>query len=427
MKRFKGYSSNIPLAISSLFLYNTIEKNPGYNSNIEEDSETIMGKKTITGILLTAIAGFSSIAVGCGGETVKKDEPRETKTCVATLEQTRSVDPLNLPETEVIFENMVKLPNGDVYLLDGRNVKIVKIDATGKQTASFLKKGEGPGEFGTYPKLQLLDGHLWVIGRKKVGKFTLDGVLVKEVQLKKFYGSLQMIDDSRFIATRDEYAAGPNTSNQFVKYVGLFNLESEVLEHRFTEAPGLGRLFVDTGSKMRMAFIPGPQVLTDFVIHFDRNNQELLISKTDDYLIQSMSLSGEQKRRMSLPHTPIPLIEEGKQEVVDRFSGIPEHIKQAVIKALPQTLPALMDFEILENGNILVKRIAAVDKTELDMLDNTGAFICQLQLPLNPNTIQYKIKNNTLLTIEEQEDRNIYYEYKITGIPQTLLTNKNAD
>jgi hypothetical protein len=386
-----------------------------------------MGKKTISGILLTAIATFVFITAGCGGEVAKEVESAGMDTCIATLEKIRSIDPQDLPDNEMIFDDMVKMPSGDVYLLDGRNVKIIKVDPSGRQITSFLKKGEGPGEFNSYPKLQILDGHLWVIGRKKIGQFTLDGALAKEVQLKNFYGSIQIVDDSRFIATRDEYSAESHRSNQFVKYVGLFNLHSEELEHRFTEAPNLGRLFVDTGNKTRMAVIPGPQVLADFIIKFVHKNQEILISKTDNYQIQAISLSGRRQRLMSRPHTPIPLTEEGKRDVVDRFSGIPEHIKQAIIKALPQTLPALHDIHMLGNGNILVKRVSGVTKTELDILDKTGALICQLQLPLKPNTTQYKIQNGTVLTIEEQEDRNIYYEYKITGVPQTLLTNGDAN
>jgi len=363
-----------------------------------------------------------AVAGGCGRDSRQKGAENIVRKHAVRLEKIRTVDPRNLAENDMIFDEFARESGGGLFLLDGKNVRIVKIDAAGKQVAAFLKKGEGPGEFGPYPKMQLLDGRLWVIGRKKIGRFTLAGKLEEEYPLKLFYGSIRLVDDTHFLATHIDYGDNTKKASQFTKYVGLFSLPSETLEYKYREAPNLGRMLVDLGNKRMMSVIPGPEIMADFVFAFDGQNREILLSKTDDYRIQILALDGTPGSLISIPHTPQPLTAEGKKAVADKFGNISDDIKQIIQKELPDTLPALQEIQWLDNGHILVKRVSGLYTSEMDILDKTGKYLFTLELPLKPGTTRYTIDHGLLLAIEEEDDRNIYAEYKITGLPTHFQT-----
>jgi hypothetical protein len=69
--------------------------------------------------------------------------------------------------SELFFYDHVNDQDGNIYLLDGKSVKIHKFSASGNYIKTFLNKGEGPGEFSIYPRVQVSGSNVFIIGNNK--------------------------------------------------------------------------------------------------------------------------------------------------------------------------------------------------------------------------------------------------------------------
>ena len=131
---------------------------------------------------------------------------------------------------DVFFDNYERDQSGNVYLIDRSSVHIYKFDSRGKYLKTFLQEGEGPGEVDQFPHVQIESDFIWVIGRKKVAKFTCNGVFVDEFKFKDFYLPITFLHAGQFIANYEcddkDDKTGRAGLSFFLRYIDNIGLNS---------------------------------------------------------------------------------------------------------------------------------------------------------------------------------------------------------
>ncbi len=322
----------------------------------------------------------------------------------------------NEKSLEEIFFNDYELDaDGNIFLLDGNSVKIHKFEKNGKYIKSFLKKGEGPGEFAQYPIAQIAGKHLIIVGRrdKKIGRFGLDGNFQKEWRFKNFYYDLKMIDVDRYIANRDIYSEEKETD--FTRCLCLYNIEEQKLLE-FHQEKNAGRFFVKNG-KSSIAVIPGPQVMPDIIHTFDPVSKRLYFAFNKDYKVFVKNLDGTTAAVICRENENAPLSRENKLDVISVFGRINETMQKTIIAGLPSKLCAIESIEILANGNILIRHIAGYNKKVFDIFSKEGRYLYAVKLPDNFNLEMIRFYNGTICGIENKDDTVAFHRFKIDSLP----------
>jgi hypothetical protein len=249
------------------------------------------------------------------------------------LERSFSIDPKNLgsKEKDVIFNAFVIDNNRNIFLLDGRNVKIYKFNRKKNLEKIFLNKGEGPGEFDHYPKIQVLNNNLYITKNRKICKFSLDGELLEEFKLKHFYRIKEMVDENRFIAIREEFGLGK--SEDFNVYISFINLRNEKILFNAMKSENIGRFFIPNG-KRRISVIPNPGVISDFTFSLNRGSGLIYFSRTDQYKIWVKDWANHLKMIISRKHKNTNFTEADYDAIVASFGRWPKNLLKEVRNSL---------------------------------------------------------------------------------------------
>lgn len=335
------------------------------------------------------------------------------------LEKIFSIDPnsLKAKEKDVIFNAFVIDNNRNIFLLDGRNVKIYKFNRKGNLEKVFLNKGEGPGEFKIYPKFQILNNNLYIIKNRKICKFSLDGELLEEFKLKHFYRIKEMVDENRFIAIREEFGLGK--SEDFNVYISFINLRNEKTLFNAMKSENIGRFFIPNG-KRRISVIPNPGVISDFTFSLNRHTGLIYFSRTDQYKIWVKDWANHLKMIISRKHKNTNFTEVDYDEIVASFGTWPKNLLKEVRNSLPRTAPAIRELRVLPSGFLMAFVIKGFQNVEYDIFDSEGKYLYQVNIDNLKSAVCFKFFNGFIGVIEEKEDRNIYTEYKINSLKEVF-------
>lgn len=376
----------------------------------------LMGIVCMTVVMVMSV-GYWRCGTGDSGSAAETGRI-SGEICRIDLQRTRTISAERYALQKALFTDFERRDDGTVYLLDGKNVTLYMFDSAGNLQKEFLSLGSGPGEFQPHPKLQILNHHLWVLGLRKIGKFTLDGELVEEFKLSKYYRSIRMIDDYHFVAALEALMPKGSGSHTFNKLVGLTDLRNERLVRTYIEAPDVGKLLLNLPNKRYMSVFPGPRILPDLLYAVNIKTRTIYYSHSSSYTIHTQSLDQEQATTVSFQYKPLPLAPEDKQYIAGTFRKVADPIKKQIIASLPDTLPAIHELRVLESGHLIVRRVTGVRDTVCDILDSQGRFCCSLQF--NPLIDPYKLKfyGAAIAVIEETDDGNLYGEYRIENFDQ---------
>ncbi len=335
------------------------------------------------------------------------------------LERSFSIDPKDLgsKEKDVIFNSFVIDNNRNIFLLDGRNVKIYKFNRKKNLEKNFLNKGEGPGEFDRYPKIQILNNNLYITKNRKICKFSLDGELLEEFKLKHFYRIKEMVDENRFIAIREEFGLGK--SEDFNVYISFINLRNEKTLFNAMKSENIGRFFIPNG-KRRISVIPNPGVISDFTFSLNRHTELIYFSRTDQYKIWVKDWANHLKMIISRKHKNTNFTEADYDAIVASFGTWPENLLKEVRNSLPRTSPAIRELRVLPSGFLLAFVIKGFRNVEYDIFDSEGKYLYQVNIDNLKSAVCFKFFNSFIGVIEEKEDRNIYTEYKINSLKEVF-------
>jgi hypothetical protein len=350
-------------------------------------------------------------------------EPIEGKISLEVSEVLR-IDPTEIePENPPLFETAVKDDLGNLYLADNQNVRVYKFDSGGKPIAQFLRKGQGPGEFPMFGDLQVADDHLWVIGTwpLKIAKFTLDGQFINEWMFRKFrnfYLRTRVIDEDKFLTV--SYRDGGENPEDRTRVSTLMNSSEELLT-QYYEDENAGIFRIRTGQQEGPAIAStNPLIAADIHHAYDRNSGTVYVCNNREYEIQAKNPDGTTRMVIHKTQEKMALDDQAKDNILQLIAPrIPPEARQSAKEQLPPTLNAIWGMAVIPSGNLAVRRITGLESVEIDVFDKEGRLLLTI-LPSTdiPNLRNVSIFKGTIGIIFEEEEKNIYVEYRVKNLEE---------
>jgi hypothetical protein len=284
--------------------------------------------------------------------------------------------------------------DGNFYVSDSDNNRILKYDAKGKYLLTIGRKGQGPGEFQSLsvPRFDK-DNNLYLTDsiNNRISFFDKNGKYLKQIQMQERYFGSYINSKGLIVATKMNLSQEANIQKQTLIY-GLFddkfNLTAELYRDEIEMAMPTGTdesSLADFVAKAVSARAFRPQVR--FIL---ANNDFIYLGYPEKYEINVYSPQGKIAKKISREYEPIAVSEKDK-ESFSKFVGeslirsSPVFTENMVKKAFqkikfPKYKPAYQSFTLMENGWLAV----IVDSLEgeytlFDIFDQDGKYIANFK------------------------------------------------
>ena len=293
---------------------------------------------------------------------------------------------------EYMFSNIIfdVDQEGNIYVLDTRELNIKIFDKKGKFLRIFGKGGQGPGEFSSARFIQITPQREIMIHdlyARRLIFFSLKGKYLRQLRLTNFLVFLMPRIDSKGniignAINRDEKGIKIN----FIKFDLLKNIHVvlDKIEIPFSKYKGIFRPIFYWEIKEK-----------DKVIYGSPNKYELKILNSDGTLI----------KKIIKKYEPIKITEEDKNEIIKEVFGKNKVPANEKIN-FPKYFPVFWSISSDEEGRIFVGTYEKVKDKKgyyyFDVFEREGRYIARI--PLKINSKQWFLwKNKRLYVVEETE------------------------
>jgi len=282
---------------------------------------------------------------------------------------------------------------GNFYVNDFSNTKIVKYTSNGEFILSFGRKGQGPGEFQNMSVARFdKDGFLYVTDstNRRISFFNKDGEFIRQIPLSERFIDLFINSKGFYVAKKWGMTQEEKAMKQ-ISIFGFFDSELEIIEEIYTdevETPPLSG--GDEASIVQylansfsiLAFKPEGWLVLD-------ENDLTYFGCPEDYEINIYSHLGKLLRIIKRDYEPIRFNKNDKDfyikymgETLSSTGNIPQGtFKKALEKIkFPQYKHAFQKFFLMENGWLFVIVDSIPNEYALiDIFDQEGKYIAQFE------------------------------------------------
>lgn len=366
----------------------------------------------------------------CGGrKTVKGIERKTIKGVMHIFNPARPLKGTLSLQVEEIFrfnpsrinkkfkvEDFTRDSQKNIYLLDRKSFRIYKINRKGKVVATFLNKGEGPGEFKYLPRIYFRNGYIWATSMNKAVKYDTEGNIIKEATFTQFYWFILPAESDKFLGDYPERNKNGFKGDRLV----LFGWNEKPIV-TLLESKYIGMLFFNLENVNR-AFVASTPVLPRPLYQYDPVSHMVYITESKDYIIYVKSLDGDTKIVIHRNFSSIPFSEKKKNLFLKDMGEAPEKFKIALKKNLPNYLCAISNIKALPGGYLMVMSTQDINKVSYDLFSPDGEFAYVLKFPekISVNRSGKFYPDGTLGILEEEGNSEYYIEYRIKNLPEVF-------
>jgi len=278
---------------------------------------------------------------------------------------------------------------GNIYVLDSKEVCVKVFDKNGKHVRTFGKKGQGPGELQFPGRMHLFRGKEMMIydgGNNRLSYYSLDGECLKEIPAGKYRFS-RAIPDSNGNIIGQLLIFG----DKIVTEIKIFDSELNPVH----EIAALEEEGISTNVLNMMRPVISVRVM---------ENDHIVWGASSRYEICVVNPEGTTIRKIVKDYDPVKITEADKEEMInERFGdrGVPEGIKLEFPKNYNPFYYLICDDE----GRIYVQTYEKDKQGDVyfDVFDTEGRYIARFSLP--EDEIPYIIKKNKMYSyIRESEE-----------------------
>lgn len=309
------------------------------------------------------------------------------------------------------FGRFVKDDEGNLFIRDYQRSKILKFNKEGEFLFEFGSKGEGPGEFRFIRSFKTLKDRIVVWGSRKIAHFDLDGKLLEEKKIKKYYNPVAIISADRFVVNFF-LESGEGSDYERIRICALIDSDEKVITTYFT-AKDLGRTEI---RKKNFNFRFSSSAITkDINFIFNPANNLIYCYYTNRYKIFIKDLAGNTQMVFTRPWENQKIKENDAKKIVEMFQNLNPELKDMIIKNLPDKLCAISQNKGLPNGYQMIYAIRGVEDYEINLFDNQGRFLYIVHFPEGFDLTATRYFDNKIAGIRELEEGDVYLEYEITN------------
>lgn len=277
---------------------------------------------------------------------------------------------------------------GNIYVLDWRDVCVKVFDKNGKHIRTFGKKGQGPGEIMGPSRLYVTERNeilIYDTANRRISFFSLNGECLREISVGKYMFAWTIPDSKGNIIGRS-LVLGKEPMYEVIKFDQ--NLDP-ILTVKTISASGMD-----------------PYILRMVTPRFDvrvMHNDHIAWGNSSKYEIFIVNPEGKTVRKIVKDYNPVKITEEEKEEWKKSFEG--------------RRLPPGIKFEtsnyqnpywyfICDDEGRMFARTYEKDKDGnfyYDVFDPEGRYIAKFSLP--ENEVIYHVKKNKMyILIRENEE-----------------------
>jgi len=367
-------------------------------------------------IIITACGGEHPVG-GSKAGTAKNQTVANAPKCgvfVPKVEEVSRFTQVPSWGEDVVIQYVLLATPERYYLGDFRAIRILAVGMNGKLQHSFLKKGQGPGEFQWLSQVQKLGDNLWVYGTRKLDRLSGDGILRSEVRFDKYYYNLTMMNDSKFAGVRTEVEGDEKTGRR-IKRAGLWDLkENRLKSFRTSDQRGVFE-FKQDKTFLTLSF--GGGLVPDLILAGDPATQRIYVCETDIYRIYVMNAEGKLIQTIERTIEPAVLTDQDKDELAGNFNvnGMDQNdIRMRLKKQLPDRMCPVASMQVTPDGYLIVERPVKSGINELDIYNQAGQFLVTLQNPKDINLSGATfLSHDRFALVDNKGDLPVVIEYHV--------------
>lgn len=341
------------------------------------------------------------------------------------LEPLLKIDAMDMGDNDpVTFSRAFKAENGGIFLSDLNGYKIYEFSPTGKLLKSFLGRGDGPAElpFGLFD-IQDFGENIWVLGYSKIIKFDKTRKAVWEAKLNTRYKNFEMPDENHFIGNYFKYNDMSSQKAKTRRCICALIDKNETVQVSLLEDEHAGDTQLEKnidGQIARLNFA-NPLITPMILHHLTHNRKSIYTCVSNEYAIYKKDLLGKTEMVLHREYQEVLIPANDRETIADGLAARqPPQIKKMIIDNLPTSFSVLLDLQPLPRGYLAVFKIRGLNNFEIDVFNSSGQFVYQFTLPGNMVNELPHFYGNMLSVIRTLDDRDIYEEYKVKGLPDVF-------
>lgn len=245
--------------------------------------------------------------------------------------------------------------DGQLYLLDFDEARVILYDTDGSQIKTFGRKGKGPGEFGLPMGMFYQKGKLYIqdMLTQSISVFSKDGSFEKRVKLPERGLKMQKTANGWIYARLAGFMGHGSTPKL---YVVDENFENPVELAEITDpGSGSGTMIMNNNGEMTARYSPierRPRLLAS------PDGRTAYLSDPDTFKLRVFNLSeGKEMDPIVRDEQRIPFDTEWADEEYERGAEgrqLPANVK--VKKLYPDAFPSIRNIRMLNDGTMVVDR-----------------------------------------------------------------------
>ncbi len=359
---------------------------------------------------------FGMLACGGNGTEAKPEQAVDNSrprlgTIVPQLEVVREVEQKPEWGEDLTINRVAAVTEDRVFLLDSRSMHMVSVNRQGDLIGTFLKKGQGPGEFQYYPRAQVLGEDLWLNEWQKLCRFSLDGQLQKEHRIKENYSDLIVLDKNRFAGVVRTSVGQEEDSKQIMR-AGIWDMKENLLV-QLAESDKRGVFEFQIGNSY-ITIMFGGGVVPSLLIAADPARRLIYTCESDEYQITVWDDQGNKVRTIQRDVPDVTMTDADKDEMAGglRVGGMDEtEVRNRLRAQLPDIYCAIASMRVADNGYLIVERPVGYDQMELDVYKPDGTFLLTWQSPEDVKLDECLFAQGHFFRIDDSGDYPKLVEY----------------
>ncbi|HOE14156.1 MAG TPA: 6-bladed beta-propeller [Candidatus Saccharicenans sp.] len=384
-------------------------------------------------VFILFLGGFGLSFPGCR-QQAEKPQVKETEgvrqvinpahplkgTVQVEAEKTFELNPYKIPDFNWKYFRVLR-DKQQIILYDPNEPAAKIFSKDGAYLGSFIRIGQGPGEFPSYTGFALdLEGdEIWAVGNMKVARFDRRGQLL---------GEFKIPDQSAYFLRPDCYLTDLTAmeNNRRVKKLLLKKIDQNgtaaAVELLSGSELGLIRWTDRAGG------FSEPYGTDDIIWSMNKAEARIAVALKSNYQLRIFDQDGRKMMEIEVPAERMSVSRQEKEKLLQAVFGkgkSPEEIVKKMLAVYPDQLMLMLKLSYLPGGQLGVFRITAPGRWQLDVFDREGTYLYALAFP-----DQFLEKWDALgffesgfWLINTGGDYPVYEEYQIKNCPEIFSSS----
>ena len=278
--------------------------------------------------------------------------------------------------------------DGNIYVLDTKEILVKVYDKNGKHLRTFGKKGQGPGEFQLASRMYMAEREKLTFldtGNKRFSYYSLNGECLKETSCGKWNLDEALADSKGTIYGETLSISLEGVKQKLLKFDPQFSQVSEL---------------ADIEVKMTPPSVNPIPVKFFFMVTKEDN---VIWAKASIYELNVINSKGEKIKKIVKDYNSVKITDEEKEKLIkEKYE---DSLLQGIKLEWPENYPALYYFALDDRGWIYVSTHEKDVKGNIyfDVFDAEGRSIVRFSHPKGEMLSVVK-KNKAYFLVEESKE-----------------------